>query len=77
MSISRAEQVPNQRFFGPVSKTEADDIAPKDEQGMCVACKEYTSILEPCCNAPVQFEGILWTPEEWEERQKELSREAV
>lgn len=24
---------------------------------MCTRCYEYTSILEPCCNASVDFEG--------------------
>lgn len=29
----------------------------KSDFGMCHACGEYTSIIEPCCGVPVEFEG--------------------
>lgn len=37
-----------------------------DESGMCVECKEYCSIAEPCCNTGVAFEGRVYYAEELE-----------
>lgn len=36
----------------------------KEKIGMCVRCKEYTSVEEPCCNSGVYFEGDVCFPEE-------------
>lgn len=40
-------------------KKELKDIyeSEKDKVGMCVACKEWTSAIEPCCGTSVYFEG--------------------
>lgn len=39
----------------------------KDECGMCQECHEWTSVLEPCCNANVHLEGSTLVPSElWE-----------
>jgi hypothetical protein len=30
-----------------------------DECGVCVRCKEWTSLIEPCCSSGVLFEGLV------------------
>jgi len=29
----------------------------RDECGICLSCKEWTSVLFPCCNSGVSYEG--------------------
>lgn len=36
--------------------------------GMCVKCKEYTDVTEPCCNSGVWFEGSVYTLDDLEEQ---------
>jgi hypothetical protein len=33
------------------------EISRYDVDGMCSYCKEYTNVLEPCCNASIYVEG--------------------
>lgn len=35
--------------------------------GQCQACKEMTSIADPCCNAPVHYQGASYTLEDFED----------
>lgn len=35
----------------------------EEKVGMCSKCKEWTAIKDPCCGAPVWFEGELVQPE--------------
>lgn len=39
----------------------------KDAVGMCTDCGEWTSVLEPCCNAAVHFEGAGYGLEDFED----------
>jgi len=39
----------------------------KDQCGQCSLCGEFTSLLEPCCGAPVFFEGAFYSLEDFEE----------
>jgi hypothetical protein len=32
----------------------------KYDTGICTKCKEHTPLGEPCCNAPVFFEGSYY-----------------
>jgi len=32
----------------------------KDLFGICMRCKEWTSVLEPCCSEAVEIEGHLY-----------------
>lgn len=42
-------------------------MANKDDVGMCTACFEHTSLGDPCCGAPVSFEGSTYSWEDFEE----------
>lgn len=39
--------------------------------GICRDCGEWTDIEEPCCDAPVWFEGDWISPQEFEESENE------
>jgi len=36
----------------------------KNEVGLCLTCKEMTSIKNPCCNGSILFQGIVINPNE-------------
>jgi hypothetical protein len=36
----------------------------KERIGMCVRCKEYTSVEDSCCGSGVYFEGSIEFPDE-------------
>lgn len=35
----------------------------KDKVGQCTKCQEHAPLLDPCCNAPLLFEGSNFFPE--------------
>jgi hypothetical protein len=39
----------------------------KEDFGICTKCGKLTELGDPCCYAPVEFEGELYTPEFFEE----------
>ena len=39
----------------------------KDACGMCVACKEWTTVAESCCGAGVEYEGHIYFDDDLEE----------
>lgn len=45
----------------------------KDQQGQCMKCFEWTSVLHPCCHSNVLVEGEEANPDElWAEISDEL-----
>lgn len=42
----------------------------RDDLGVCSVCKEWTYVLEPCCDAAVMFEGGLVHIKDIEEEEK-------
>lgn len=37
------------------------------ECGICSRCGEWTGILQPCCNSPVEYEGGLISLDDFDE----------
>lgn len=46
-----------------------------DATGMCMRCKEWTGVLDPCCSATVSFEGgFLNSDDLWNQIDDELKK---
>jgi hypothetical protein len=41
-----------------------------DKIGICSNCGEMTSVLEPCCDAPILFEGSQISIDEFEDEEE-------
>lgn len=40
------------------------------ECGLCTKCGEWTEVTEPCCSAPVSFEGDLISIDDYEDEEE-------
>lgn len=49
-----------------MTRSEAENI-----DGMCMRCKEWTTLAEPCCNAGVWAEGHVYHLEDIEDDEEQ------
>lgn len=43
--------------------------------GICMSCKEWTEITEPCCGDPVQYEGGWISLDDFDDEDDQLTEE--
>lgn len=64
----------NNKFKATVSSIVQQRVGDAKYQGICTKCKDWTSVLEPCCDRSVEIEGSL---EYYEDAENEIIEELL